>query len=109
MNNCRGILLRSREQTIAEVFSASWGNGEIKEILRDNWQDVAFFGIRGDTIVVSAIPNVGGDRGQRHRSGFELFGRRYYGDALIIGGENRDTPQLTPQDISKDIRFFHEE
>jgi hypothetical protein len=109
MNNCRGILIRSREQTIAEVISLSWGNTEIKEVLQDNWQDIAFFGVPGATIVVSAIPNVGGDRQQRHRSGFELFGRRYYGDALIIGRENRSVPQVTPQEISEDIRFFHEE
>ena len=108
MNNRRGILIRSREQTIAEVFASNWDNNEIKEILRDNWRDIAFFGIRGDTIVVSALPNVGGDRHQ-HRSGFELFGRRYYGDGLIIAGENRDTPQVTPQEIAGDIRFFQED
>ncbi|HEY3897924.1 MAG TPA: hypothetical protein VGM54_04875 [Chthoniobacter sp.] len=109
MNNRRGILIRSREQTIAEVFSSQWDNGEIKEVLRDNWQDIAFFTIRGDTIVVSALPNVGGDRQQHHRSGFELFGRRYYGDALIIAGENRDTLQITPPEIVSDIRFFQED
>jgi hypothetical protein len=110
MNNRRGILIRSREQTIAEVFSSDWDNNAIKELLRDNWRDIAFFGIRGDTIAVPALPNVGGDRNeQHHRSGFELFGRRYYGDALVIAGENRDTPQLRPQDISGDIRFFQED
>jgi hypothetical protein len=109
MNNCRGILIRSREESISEVCSSSWGHSEIKEMLRDNWQDIAFFGIRGDTIVVSAIPNVGGARDERHQYGFELCGRRYYGDALIIGAENCDAPRVTPQEIGKDIRFFHEE
>ena len=109
MNNRRGILIRSREQTIAEVFSSNWDNGAIKEVLRDHGQDIAFFTIRGDTVVVSALPNVSGDRRPQHRSGFELFGRRYYGDALIIAGENRDTPQITPQEIAGDIRFFQED
>ena len=110
MNNRCGILIRSREQTIAEVFSSNWDNNEIKEILRDDWRDIAFFSIRGDSIVVSAVSNVGGDRNQQHHQrGFELFGRRYYGDALIIAGEDRDTPQVTPQEIAGGVRFFQED
>lgn len=109
MQKTFGILIRPDTHTVHDVDADQWtehamreklqvGNGEFerREVERT-----------GDTIVVSAFLNAS-TAGKASRSdGFDLYGERFYGPALIISGEASGTsPILDPHDISRAIHFF---
>jgi hypothetical protein len=43
------------------------------------------------------------------KDGFELLGRRFYGNALILADDGRTSPRVTPKQIAPAVYFFRED
>jgi hypothetical protein len=106
MNKQHGILIRSDSQVVCDVYAPIWNSQEIRKSLFLHNAEFVFQDLRSDSIVVAASTNVETSGSRKRKDGFELFGKRFYGNALIIADEERDTPQITPQQIAHIIRFF---
>jgi len=106
MNRQHGILIRSDRQVVADVYAAIWNGQEIRKKLLLHNDEIIFRDLRNDSIVVEASSNVGGPLITRGKDGFQLFGERFYGNALIIADEDRLSPKISPEEIAHRIRFF---
>jgi hypothetical protein len=106
MNKQHGILIRADAQIVNDVYAPVWNGQEIRKRLRLHNQEFVYQDMRSDSIVLEASSNVERNGKRRPKDGFELFGKRFYGNALIIPDEERDTPRITPQQVAHIIRFF---
>ena len=105
MNTQHGILIRADEHTVSDVYAPIWNGQEIR-IKLGLRNDLVYQNIRSDSIVIEAVSNVGKGADSIRKAGFELFGRHFRGNALIIPDEGRDSPRITPEEIAHKIRFF---
>ena len=106
MNTQHGILIRADTHNVSDVYALIWNGHEIRNKLFLHDGDFVYQDISSDTIVVEAPSNVGKNADARRKDGFELFGRCFYGNALIIPDEGRASPRITPLEIAHKIRFF---
>jgi hypothetical protein len=109
VNKQHGILIRADAQIISNVYAAVWNGQEIRKKLFLHDEEFVYQEVRSDSIVVKAVGNIGGEKDRLRNAGFVLFGRRFYGNALIIPDEERDSPKMTPREIAHVIRFFRPE
>jgi hypothetical protein len=109
MNKQRGILIRADAQIVDDVYAAVWNGQEIRKKLFLHNEEFVYQDIKSDSIVIEASPNLETNCHRSRRNGFVLFGKRFYGNALIIPDEERDSPRVTPEEIAHSIRFFHME
>ncbi len=104
-----GILIRPDTNTVHDVHSFLWTDHEMHQRLQIGNDEIVERQVErtGDAIFVSAFLNAT-TAGKAFRcDGFDLFGDRFYGPALIVSGEENGTaPILDPHDISRAIRFF---
>jgi hypothetical protein len=107
MNKQHGILIRADAQLVNDVYAPIWNGQEIRKRLLLHEEHFVYQDMGSDSIVVEASPNVESHGPLSGRHGFELFGKRFYGNALVIPNEERDAPRITPQEIAHIIRFFH--
>jgi hypothetical protein len=106
MNKQHGILIRPDTQIVDDVYAAVWNSQEIRKRLLLHDEPFVYQDIRNDSIVIEASSNVETNGDGLHKNGFVLFGKRYYGNALIIPEEERDSPRISPQEVAHLIRFF---
>jgi hypothetical protein len=106
MNKQHGILIRPEMQVVSDVYSAIWNGLEIRKKLLLHDERIVFEDLRSDSIVVEA-DSIRGESAHGKNAGFQLFGKCYYGNAIIIADEGRDSPRITPQEVAHRIRFFH--
>jgi len=107
MNKQHGILIRADTQVVDDVYAPVWNSQEIRKKLFLHDEPFVYQDIRNDSIIVEASPNVETNSDGLHKNGFFLLGRRFYGNALIIPEEERDSPGISPQEVAHGIRFFH--
>ena len=105
MNTQHGILIQADTHNVSDVYAPIWNGQEIRMKLGLR-TDLVYEDIRSDTIAIEALPNVGKGAESSHKDGFELFGRHFRGNALIIPDEGRDSPRITPQEVAHKVRFF---
>jgi len=109
MHKFFGILIRPETHTVHDVEAYVWTDHEMRQRLEIGNDEIARREVErtGDAIFVSAFLN-GTTAGKSFRSdGFDLYGDRYYGPALIIAArESGVAPVLDPHDISRAIHFF---
>ena len=72
-------------------------------------EEIVFADLRNDTIALAAFTNGNPDGERLREDGFELFGNRYYGNALIVPDEGYDSPRISPQETARLINFFRVE
>ena len=104
-----GLLICPDFQTAYDVNADDWTDQELREQLRVGNDAILRLEVdrTGDTIVVSALLNDATTREAARGDGFDLYGQRFYGPALVISGEsNRRSPALDPHDVSRMIHFF---
>lgn len=106
MNTQHGILIRADTHNVTDVYAAVWNGQEIRKKLVLRNDDIVYQDIRSDSIVVRATSNVSSSGQTPRKDGFELFGKCFYGNALIIPDEDRNSPRITPQEVAHMIRFF---
>ena len=106
MNLLHGILIRTDTHNVTDVYAPVWNGQEIRKKLVLRGDEIVYQDIRSDSIVVRALCNVSNSGQPPRDDGFELFGRRYFGNALIIPDEDRESPRITPQEVAHRIRFF---
>jgi len=106
MNKQHGILIQADAQIVNDVYAAVWNAQEIRKRLFLHDEEFVYRDIQSDSIVVEASSNVETNGRRTPKDGFVLFGKRFYGNGLIIADEERDTPRITPQEIAHVIRFF---
>jgi hypothetical protein len=106
MNKQHGILIRADTQVVDDVYALVWNSQEIRKRLLLQDEPFVYQDLRNDSIVIEASPNVESNGDELHKNGFFLFGKRFYGNALIIAEEERDSPRISPQEIAHVIRFF---
>ena len=106
MNKQHGILIQPDTQIVDDVYAAVWNSQEIRKRLLLHDEPFVYQDIRNDSIVVEASSNVETNGDGLPKNGFFLFGKRFYGNALVIPEEERDSPRISPQEIAQIIRFF---
>jgi hypothetical protein len=115
MHKLFGILIRPDTHTVHDVDACVWTDHEMRQKLQIGDDEIVRRGVErtGDAIFVSAFLNATTAGKASRCEGFDLFGERFYGPALIVSGEENGTsPILDPHDISRAIHFFrmhHEE
>ena len=109
MNKRHGILIRADAQNVSDVYATVWNGQEIRKNLFLHHEEFLYQDLSSDSIVVEADGNSGAERDRPCKDGFVLFGKRFYGNALIVPDEERDSPRITPQEIAHVIRFFRPE
>src|ERR1700730_4895544 len=109
MNNDYGLLILPDIQTVGDVHADEWTDRELRQRLRVGNDELVRRDVdrTGDTIVVSAFLNSTTAGKPSRCEGFDLYGERFYGPALVISSENnRRCPVLDPHDINHVIHFF---
>jgi hypothetical protein len=110
MDKKYGILICSDTHTVSDVHAYIWSGYEMRRKLGIGGnREIVLQDLErtGDTIVVSAYLNVATAGKASRCEGFDLFGQRFYGRALVISGdEKRSSPAIDPHDISRVIRFL---
>src|SRR5215213_8435435 len=103
-----GILIRPDTHTVHDVEAYIWTDHEMRQKLQIGNEEVVERQVErtGDAIFVSAFLNAT-EAGKASRcDGFDLYGDRYYGPALVISSTQSDVcPVLDPHDISRAIQF----
>jgi len=106
-----GILIRPDSQLILDIQADAWTDEELQRQLRLPDGDLVRYGLErsGDAIVLSAFLNTSTAGKPFRIEGFDLYGDRFYGPAIIIPGDELSCcPALDPHDISRVIRFFRQ-
>jgi hypothetical protein len=101
-------LINSETHLVDDVHAYLWNEFEIYRQL-SNQHEVVYRHIprTGDVIVLDGFLNSVAAGMARRREGFELFGEKYYGNALIIPAVEKDSrPGLSPEEVGRYIRFF---
>ncbi len=106
MNKKHGILIRPNCRLIADVHAAIWNGMEMRKRLLLHDEPIVFRDLRNDTLALNGKLNRMRRSAKSCRSGFELFGEIYYGDALIIPDEGRNSPRITPEHLAHIVRFL---
>jgi len=104
-----GLLICPDIQTVGDVHAEEWTDRELRQQLRVGNDELLRLEVdrTGDTIIVSAFLNSTTAGKPSRCEGFDLYGERFYGPALVISSENnRRCPVLDPHDISRPIHFF---
>jgi hypothetical protein len=101
-----GILIRVDAQIVSDVYEVVWNTQEIRKRLLLHDEEFVYQTIGSDSIVIEALSNVGENGARLRKDGFVLFGKRFYGNALIIPDEKRPSPRISPQEVAYVIRFF---
>jgi hypothetical protein len=109
MNKLFGILILPETNTVHDVDASAWTIDVVRQKLQIGNDDIVERQVErtGDVIFVSAFLN-SSTAGKPFRcDGFDLYGERFYGPALIVSGEEGGaSPILDPHDISRVIHFF---
>lgn len=109
MQKTFGLLIRPDTQTVHDVDAGEWTDEAVRQKLPIGNDPVLRLGLErtGDLILVSGFLNEAAEGEGVRREGFDLYGERFYGPALIVSGEkNGRAPVLDPHDISRAIHFF---
>lgn len=109
MNNYYGLLILPDIQTVGDVHADEWTDRELRQQLRVGNDELVRRDVdrTGDTIIVSAYLNSTTAGKPSRCEGFDLYGERFYGPALVISSENNHRcPVLDPHDINRVIHFF---
>ena len=109
MHKTFGILIRPDTHTVHDVDAYIWTDHEMRTKLQIESDEIVQRGVErtGDAIFVSSFLNATAAGRAFRCEGFDLYGDRYYGPALIVSGqENGTSPILDPHDISRAIHFF---
>lgn len=103
-----GLLICPGTHTVHDVSADQWTILNVRHLLGVEEGIVRHEIERsGDWIYVSALLNASAEGRDVRCEGFDLFGDRYYGPALLVAGrENGIAPVLDPHDISRAIHFF---
>jgi hypothetical protein len=109
MQKSFGLLIRADTQTVHDVDAGAWTDEEVRQKLPIGNDPVLRLSLErtGDLILVSGFLNGSAAGKGVRREGFDLYGERFFGSALIVSGEvNGSAPVLDPHDISRAIHFF---
>jgi len=111
MDKKHAILITPETHLVDDVDAYLWNDYEIYRNLL-NEHEIVYRNVQktGDTMVLDGFLN-SVEAGKAFRcDGFELFGERYYGNGLILPeDETQSHPRLSPQEVSRSIRFFRVE
>ncbi|HEY3898261.1 MAG TPA: hypothetical protein VGM54_06595, partial [Chthoniobacter sp.] len=101
--------IRADTRTVSDVCSLNWNGIELRKRLLVGNEPIVYFDFHGDRIGARAIANVHANGKRPIKDGFELLGRRFYGNALILADDGRTSPRVTPKQIAPAVYFFRED